>query len=225
MDNKQIARVLRETAQLLEIDGAIIGRYRRYEKAAELIDGLPESIEQLVKEPEKLKELPGIGDRMVEHLEEIVKTGDYALRKKLLKKYPATILDLLRLQSLGPKKVAFLWSNFKAATVADVERIAKEGKLRDLPGFGEKSEQNVLKAVEVFKKSSGRFHLDTAEAAALAIAAHIEKAGKARHSNTPAGSVRRGKETVGDLNLLVTLAEGHTPQKNLYRPAKQTPAL
>src|SRR5258708_6525124 len=79
MDNKQIARVLRETAQLLEIDGAIIGRYRSYEKAAELIDGLPESIEQLVKEPEKLKELPGIGDRMVEHLQEIVKTGDYAL--------------------------------------------------------------------------------------------------------------------------------------------------
>ena len=86
MDNKQIARILRDTAQLLEIDGAIIGRYRSYEKAAELIDSLPESIEQLVKEPEKLEELPGIGDRMVEHLQEIVKTGDYSLRKKLLKK-------------------------------------------------------------------------------------------------------------------------------------------
>src|SRR5712692_6974966 len=82
MDNKQIARILRETAQLLEIDGAIIGRYRSYEKAAELIESLPQSIEQLVKEPEKLKELPGIGDRMVEHLQEIVKTGDYGLRKK-----------------------------------------------------------------------------------------------------------------------------------------------
>src|SRR5947207_9853422 len=163
MDNKQIARILRETAQLLEIDGAIIGRYRSYEKAAELIDSLPESIEQLVKEPEKLEELPGIGERMVEHLQEIVKTGDYSLRKKLLKKYPATILDLLQLQSLGPKKVAFLWSNFKAGTVADVEKLAKEGKLRDLPGFGEKSEQNILKAVEVFKKSSGRFHIHRSE--------------------------------------------------------------
>jgi DNA polymerase (family 10) len=212
--------VLRETAQLLEIDGAIIGRYRSYEKAAELIDGLPDSIEQLVKEPEKLKELPGIGDRMVEHLQEIVKTGDYALRKKLLKKYPATILDLLQLQSLGPKKVGFLWSNFKAGTVADVERIAKEGKLRDLPGFGEKSEQNILKAVEVFKKSSGRFHLDKAEAAALAIAAHIKAAGKAADSVTPAGSLRRGKETVGDLDLLVTLADGHTSQKHVDVLAK-----
>src|SRR5712692_7106463 len=220
MDNKQIARVLRETAQLLEIDGAIIGRYRSYEKAAELIDGLPESVEQLVKEPEKLKELPGIGDRMVEHLQEIVKTGDYALRKKLLKKYPATILDLLQLQSLGPKKVAFLWSNFKAGTVADVEKLAKEGKLRDLPGFGEKSEQNILKAVEVFKKSSGRFHLDKAEAAALTIAAHIKAAGKAVDSVTPAGSLRRGKETVGDLDLLVTLADGHTSQKHVDALAK-----
>src|SRR5438034_7743747 len=80
MDNKQIARILQDTAQLLEIDGAIIGRYRSYEKAAELIDSLPDSIEQLVKEPEKLKELPGIGDRMVEHLEEIVKTDRKSTR-------------------------------------------------------------------------------------------------------------------------------------------------
>src|SRR5947199_10489469 len=163
MDNKQITRILQDTRHLREIDGAILGRHRSYEKAAELIDSLPDSIEQLVKEPEKLKELPGIGDRMVEHLEEIVKTGDYALRKKLLKKYPATILDLLQLQSLRTKKVDFLWSHFKAGTVGDVEKLAKEGKLRDLPGFGEKSEQNILKAVEVFKKSTGRFHLDKAE--------------------------------------------------------------
>ena len=215
MDNKQIARILRETASLLQIDGAIIGRYRSYEKAAELIDSLPESVEQLVATPEKLTELPGIGDRMVEHLEEIVKTGDYALRKKLLKKYPETILQLLDLQSLGPKKVAYLWSQFKAGSVADVEKLAKEGKLRDLPGFGEKSEQNILKAVEVFKKSSGRFLISRGEEAAIAIAAHIKKAGKGVESVTPAGSLRRGKETVGDLDLLVTLAPGHTKQKEV----------
>src|ERR1700757_3721962 len=215
MDNKQIARILRETASLLQIDGAIIGRYRSYEKAAELIDSLPERVEQLVKTPEKLTELPGIGDRMVEHLEEIVKTGDYALRKKLLKKYPETILQVLDLQSLGPKKAAFLWSHFKAGSVADVEKLAKEGKLRDLAGFGEKSEQNILKAVEVFKKSTGRFHINTAEDEAAAISAHIEKAGKAVESVTPAGSLRRGKETVGDLDLLVTLADGYTAQKHV----------
>ena len=215
MDNKQIARILRDTAQLLEIDGAIIGRYRSYEKAAELIDSLPESVEQLVKEPEKLGELPGIGERMVEHLQEIVKTGDYSLRKKLLKKYPATILDVLQLQGLGPKKVAFLWSNFKAATVADVEKLAKEQKLRDVPGFGEKTEQNILKAVEVFKKSTGRFLISTAEDAARAIGEHIKKTGKGVDSVTPAGSLRRGKETVGDLDLLVTMADGFTSQKHV----------
>jgi DNA polymerase (family X) len=220
MDNKQIARILRETAQLLEIDGAIIGRYRSYEKAAELIDGLPQPVEQLVETPEKLLELPGIGQGMVDHLTEIVKTGDYALRKKLLKKYPATILDLLNLQSLGPKKVAFLWKHFKAATVADVEKLAKEGKLRDLAGFGEKSEQNVLKAVEVLRKSSGRFLISTGEAAAIAIALHIEKAGKAVECVTPAGSLRRGKETVGDLDFLVTMAAGHTKQKDVDAVAK-----
>jgi DNA polymerase (family X) len=215
MDNKQIARILRETAQLLEIDGAIIGRYRSYEKAAELIERLTDSMEVLVETPKKLLELPGIGQGMVEHLTEIVKTGEYSLRKKLLKKYPATILELLTLQSLGPKKVAFLWSHFRCATVTDLEKIANEGKLRELPGFGEKSEQNILKAVEVFKKGSGRFLTSTGEAAAAAIATHILKAGNMVESVTPAGSLRRGKETVGDLDLLVTLANGHTKQKEV----------
>lgn len=220
MDNKQIARILRETAQLLEIDGAIIGRYRSYEKAAELIDGLPQPVEHLVATPEKLLELPGIGQGMVEHLTEIVKTSDYSLRKKLLKKYPNTILDLLSLQSLGPKKVALLWKTFKTATVADVEKLAKDGKLRDLAGFGEKSEQNILKAVEVFRKSTGRFQLNTGEDAAQAIAAHIRKVGKTVKSVTPAGSLRRGKETVGDLDLLVTMADGYTKQKDVDAVAK-----
>jgi DNA polymerase (family 10) len=220
MDNKAIAKVLRETAHLLEIDGAIIGRYRSYEKAAELIDGLPQPVASLVNEPGKLMELPGIGEGLAAHLKEIVETGDYSLRKKLLKKYPATILDLLELQSLGPKKVALLWKKFKAATVADVEKLAKEGKLRDIPGFGEKSEQNILKAVEVFKKSSGRFLISTAEASAAELIAYIKEAGKAVESVTPAGSLRRGKETVGDLDLLLTLADGHTAQKHVDAVAK-----
>ena len=215
MDSKSIGRILRDTAQLLEIDGAIIGRYRSYEKAAELIFGMHESIAELAKEPGKLEELPGIGERMAEHIQEIIKTGDYSLRQKLLKKYPVTLLDILHLQSLGPKKVAFLWSTFKAGTVADVEKLALEGKLRELPGFGEKSEQNILKAVEAFKRSTGRFRLDVAEAAAQGVIDHISKYSKGIESVTPAGSLRRGKETVGDLDLLLTLADGHTSQKHI----------
>jgi DNA polymerase (family X) len=205
MENREIARILRETAQLLEIDGAMIGRYRSYERAAELLGGLHESVEELAKDREKLMELPGIGDGMADHIAEILKTGDYSLRQKLLKKYPATILDLLELQSLGPKKVALLWKTFKAGSVEEVEKVAREGKLRDLAGFGEKSEENILKAVEAFKRSAGRFRADVAAEEAEKLVTFISGFGKPIEAVTPAGSLRRGKETVGDLDLLVTI--------------------
>ncbi|HWX39326.1 MAG TPA: DNA polymerase/3'-5' exonuclease PolX [Candidatus Sulfotelmatobacter sp.] len=213
MENREVARILRETAQLLEIDGAMIGRYRSYEKAAELLGSIPDSVEELSKDRAKLMELPGIGDGMADHIAEILKTGDYSLRQKLLKKYPATILDLLELQSLGPKKVALLWKTFKAGTVEQVEKIAREGKLRDLAGFGEKSEENILKAIEVFKKSSGRFAINVASEEAEKLVSHIRAFGKPIEAVTPAGSLRRGKETVGDLDLLVTLpSEKYKPK-------------
>jgi DNA polymerase (family 10) len=215
MDNKTLSRILRETAELLQIDGAMIGRYRSYEKTAEMIAGMHESIEEIAKDTAKLTELPGVGDRMAEHIQEILKTGDYSLRQKLLKKFPASLLEVMTLQSLGPKKVAFLWANFKAATVADVEKLACEGKLRDVPGFGEKTEQNILKAVETFKRSTGRFRGDKVRAAAAELILHIEKFGKGIDSITPAGSLRRGRETVGDLDLLLILAEGFTAQKKI----------
>lgn len=213
MENRDVARILRETAQLLEIDGAMIGRYRSYEKAAELIFSLTERVDELAKDPKKLKELPGIGDRMAEHIDEILKTGDYSLRKKLLTKFPPTLLDLLKLQSLGPKKTALLWSMFQAATVDDVEKLARGEKLRDVPGFGEKTEQNILKAIEVFKKSTGRYLIHNAEAAAQMLVAYIKKVGKAVDSVAVAGSLRRSRETAGDLDLLVTMAEGYTSPK------------
>jgi DNA polymerase (family X) len=217
MENKDVAKILRETAQLLEIDGAIIGRYRSYEKVAELLYSIPERIDELAKDPKKLKELPGVGDSMAEHIREILDTGDYSLRKKLRKKYPPTLLDLLELQSLGPKKVAFLWSHFKVATVEGVEKLAKEGKLRDLPGFGEKSEQNILKAAGQFKNlsGSGRVRINVADEEAQKLVAYIAKAGEAVESVTPAGSLRRGRETIGDLDLLVTMRPGHDKQKDV----------
>jgi DNA polymerase (family X) len=215
MDNREIAKILHHTAQLLEIDGAIIGRYRSYERAAQLLEGLSESIEQIAQDEEKLTALPGIGEGMAEHIREILKTGDYALRKKLLKKYPPTILDLLTLQSLGPKKAALLWRKFKCATIADLEKLALEGKLQELAGFGEKSEQNILKAIEVFKRSSGRFHLNIATETAERLAQYIVKAGHAIDSVTPAGSLRRGRDTIGDLDLLVSMRPGSDKQKDV----------
>jgi DNA polymerase (family X) len=215
MENREVARILRETAQLLEIDGAMIGRYRSYERVAELLGGLPESIEELALDRAKLMELPGIGDGMADHIQEILKTGEYSLRIKLLKKYPETILHLLDLQSLGPKKVAFLWKTFKAGTVEQVEKLAREGKLRDLAGFGEKSEENILKGIEVYKKSAGRFHIDIATEEAAKLVSYIRAFGKPIEAVTPAGSLRRGKETVGDLDLLVTIPSGKYNPKSV----------
>ncbi|MGH9738764.1 MAG: DNA polymerase/3'-5' exonuclease PolX [Candidatus Acidiferrales bacterium] len=217
MDNREVAKILRETAQLLEIDGAIIGRYRSYEKVADLLGSLTERIEDVAKDDKKLKELPGIGEGMAEHIHEILSTGDYSLRQKLLNKYPSTILQLLDLQSLGPKRVALLWKKFKVATVEDIEKLAREGKLHDLPGFGEKSEQAILKGAEQFKNlgGSGRFRINVAEDEARKLVAYVVKAGEAVESVTPAGSLRRGKETIGDLDLLVTMRPGQDGQKHI----------
>jgi DNA polymerase (family X) len=220
MENKEVARILRETAQLLEIDGAIIGRYRSYEKVAELLYSLHERIEDICKDPKKLRELPGVGENMAEHICEILKTGDYALRQKLLKKYPASLLDLLRLQSLGPKKVLFLWETFQVCTIEGVEKLAREGKLQDLPGFGEKSEQNILKATESAKRSSGRFKISTAEDEAQKFSAYLtnselSEAAAAVESVTAAGSLRRGRDTIGDVDLLVTMRPGREKQKDV----------
>jgi DNA polymerase (family 10) len=220
MENREVARILRETAQLLEIDGAIIGRYRSYEKVAELLYSMHERIEDVAKDEKKLKELPGIGDGMAAHIREILDTGDYSLREKLLKKYPVTLLELLHLQSLGPKKVAFLWKKFKVATIEGIEKLAQDGKLRDLEGFGEKSEQNILKATASAKRSSGRFKLDDVDEAAQKLMAHISRMDKIVESVTPAGSLRRGKETIGDLDLLVTMRPGHDKQKDVDEVAE-----
>src|SRR5579863_1322382 len=215
MENREVARILRETAQLLEIDGAMIGRYRSYERVAELLSSLPESIEELARDRAKLMELPGVGDGMADHIQEILKTGHYSLRTKLLKKYPETILHLLELQSLGPKKVAILWKTFKAGTVEQVEKLARDGKLRDMAGFGEKSEENILKAIEVYKKSAGRFPIDVAAEEAEKLVSYISSFGKPIDAVTPAGSLRRGKETVGDLDLLVTIPAGKYARKTV----------
>ena len=150
MDNKEVAKILRETAQLLEIDGAIIGRYRSYEKVAELLFSLPERIEDIAKDAEKLRELPASAKTWPSTFEKSSKTGDYSLRQKLLKKYPPTMLELLESAVTRARKKSRCSGRIsKCATVADVEKLAREGKLRDLPGFGEKSEQNILKATEL----------------------------------------------------------------------------
>ncbi len=203
MDNKAIAGILYETADLLEIDGQDSFRIRSYRNAAQAIEALPQQISVIISEPKRVLEIPGIGKGMLLNLQEMLKEGRLALHAELLQKYRPSMLDLLKIQGLGPKTISLIWSAYQVFDVEGVEKLAREGKIRELPRMGEKHEQKLLKAIEDYRRIAGRFLLDAAEREAQKIVEHL------RHfpgveKVTPAGSLRRGRETVGDLDVLVT---------------------
>lgn len=203
MDNKQIANILSETADLMEVDNQDWFRIRSYRRAAEVIDGLPQQVAELVGDPKKLLELPGIGKGMLANLQEITRDGKLALHHELLAKYGPSILDLLKIQGLGPKTIALLWSAFHVSDLDAVEKLARAGKIRELPRMGEKQEQKILKAIETYRQIAGRFLIDEAERTAQRLIEHLHGLAGVDQV-TPAGSLRRGRETVGDLDILVT---------------------
>ncbi|HXY07844.1 MAG TPA: DNA polymerase/3'-5' exonuclease PolX [Terriglobales bacterium] len=203
MDNKALAGILFETADLLEIDGQDSFRIRSYRNAAQSIEALPQQISELMKEPKRILEIPGIGKGMLEKLQEILQQGRLSTHVELLKKYRPSMLDLLKIQGLGPKTIALIWSAYQVSDVDGVEKLAREGKIRTLPRLGEKQEAKLLKAIADYRRIAGRFLLDTAEAQATKIVDHLRNY-PGVEKVTPAGSLRRGRETVGDLDILVT---------------------
>ena len=203
MDNKAIAGILYETADLLEIDGADSFRIRSYRNAAEAIEAQTLQMADLINEPKKVLAIQGIGKGMLLNLQEMFKEGKLPLHAELLKKYRPSMLELLKIQGLGPKTIALIWSAYQVSDFEGVAKLAKEGKIRELPRMGEKQEQKLLKAIEDYRRIAGRFLLDAAEREAQKITDHLrEYPGVERV--TPAGSLRRGRETVGDLDILVT---------------------
>jgi len=203
MDNKSIATILYETADLMEIQGEDSFRIRSYRRAAEAIESLPQPVAELVTDRKALLEIPAIGKGMAANLEEMFKKGKLQVHSDLLKKYKPTILELMKVQGLGPKTLALIWDAFQVSDVTGVEKLAREGKLRDLPRMSEKTEQKLLKAIENYRRVSGRFRLDQAAELAQKLTEHLGGVAGVEKI-TPAGSLRRGRETVGDLDLLVT---------------------
>jgi DNA polymerase (family 10) len=203
MDNITIARLLDETAALLEIDAADPFRVRSYRRAAEAVEQQTTQLSTLVSEPKQLLAIPGIGKAMVANIVDLVTTGTIPLRTELLTRYRPTMLELLRLPGMGPKTVALIWSALQVADIDALEAAAKAGHLNKLPRMGEKFTTKLLKGIQDHRKNSSRFRIDQAQEHAERISALI-RAFPGIDEITPAGSLRRGRETVGDLDLLVT---------------------
>ncbi|HEX2918161.1 MAG TPA: DNA polymerase/3'-5' exonuclease PolX [Edaphobacter sp.] len=203
MDNISIARVLEETAALLEIDAADPFRIRSYRRAAEAVEQQTAQLALLADDPKQLLNIAGIGKGMAANIVDILETGSTPLRDELLKKYRPSMLELLRLPGMGPKTVALVWSALNVCDLDGLEEAAKAGHLNKLPRMGEKFTTKLLKGIEDYRKNSSRFRIDQAREQAERISALIREFPGVEEI-TPAGSLRRGRETVGDLDLLVT---------------------
>ena len=201
MDNLAIARILREIADLLEIKDDNPFKIRAYRNGADIAANHPHELSQL-DEP-GLREIPGIGKDLAARIREIAETGDAVYHRELIAEFPPSILDLLHLQGVGPKTVATLYRELAIRTLDDLERAALDGRIRALRGMGSKKEALILKALDERKRFAGRHLLPDAHDAAAALVSYLrERAVDAVIE--PVGSLRRGCDTCGDLDLLAS---------------------
>jgi len=203
MDNPTIGHLLSETADLLEIDGGDGFRIRSYRRAAEAAEQTTVELVPAASDAALLLEIPGIGKGMAANIQAIVLTGTLPLREELLQKYGSGLLELLKLPGMGPKTVALLWAAAQINSIDQLAQAIDAGRLAGLPRMGEKQVEKLRKGIEEYRRSSGRYRIDVAEDAARRITAYL-LAFPGIERVTPAGSLRRGRETAGDLDLLVT---------------------
>jgi len=207
MQNPDIARLFDEVADLLEIQDANPFRVRAYRNAARTIRDFPEPIADLVRAGTKdLTDIPGIGDDLAEKITDIVTTGELPLRKQLASKLPAGLLDLLRIPGLGPKRVKLLYKKLKVKSAADLAKALEAGRIQKLKGFGPKMEEKIRAGLGQVHVGERRLLLNEAETQATAILAYLRAGGGVRQIEV-AGSYRRRRETIGDLDIVVTPEE------------------
>jgi DNA polymerase (family 10) len=203
VQNLAVAAIFEEIADRLAIQGANAFRVRAYGNAARMLQGLGRDLKQMLERGENLDELPGIGQDLAGKIREIVETGKCALLERLRREMPAAITELLKVPGLGPKRVALLWHELDVQTPEQVLRAARDGRIRELPGFGEKMERHIEAAVAARLSVETRMKLATAAQYADALAKHLQRAPGVDRV-VAAGSFRRMRETVGDLDLLAT---------------------
>ncbi|TRZ69588.1 MAG: DNA polymerase/3'-5' exonuclease PolX [Rhodocyclaceae bacterium] len=204
--NADIAAIFEEIADLLEIQGANPFRIRAYRNAARTLGELSQDARVLLEKGDDLTRLPGIGDDLAAKISEIATTGSCNLLQRLHKEPPPAITELLHIPGLGPKRVKALYHELEVQTVEQLYRAARDGRIRTLPGFGEKTELNILQAVETHVSQARRFKLATAAQYAEALRSFLQGIPGVTQV-VVAGSFRRMRETVGDLDILVTATE------------------
>ena len=202
MRNAEVAAVLYDISELLELKGENIFKVRAYAKAARAIEGMTEDIEE-VAASRRLREIPGVGESIAQKIKEYLATGRIEFYKELLEQVPVEIHDLVKIPGIGHKTALVLNKKLGIKSIDELERAAKQHRIRRLEGSGAKKEENILKAIERYRQRSNRIPLGTALPLARKIIETLKKSGVIDRIE-PAGSLRRRKETVGDIDILAT---------------------
>jgi DNA polymerase (family 10) len=201
MKNQQIAKIFTEIAELLDLKGENVFRVRAYRRASQNIDGLSKDVAAL--SPEELEAIPGIGKDLAGKIREYLATGKIAKHEELKKEIPEGVLELLRVPGLGPKKAKQFYDQLKIKSVDELEDAIKKGRLSGLPGIQKKTEENILQGIELIKRGSDRRLLGRVLPLAEDIVAKMKDAAPVDKIEV-AGSIRRWKETVRDIDILTT---------------------
>jgi DNA polymerase (family 10) len=206
LDNPEIARTLEEVADVLEIQNANPFRIRAYRNAVRTVETVTVPLRRWVEENRQLTDLPGIGKEMANHIKEMVETGTLGFRDELLAEVPRSLIELMRLPGLGPKKARRVWDELQIGSVDELEAAAKEGRIAALPGFGARSQEKILAGIADYRQQGSRFLLNEAERSVEPLLAYLRETPEIERLEV-AGSYRRRKETIGDIDLLAIASQ------------------
>ncbi|MCK9410254.1 MAG: DNA polymerase/3'-5' exonuclease PolX [Bacteriovoracaceae bacterium] len=202
MEKAKITEILDEVGTLLELKGENPFKSRAFHNAARILAGVTEDLNELVKNGE-LRSIKGIGESTAKIISDLVTTGSSSDHESLKKYFPAGIFDVMKIQGMGPKKVSLVYKKLKIASIDDLEKAARAGKLEKLEGFGKKTEENILLGIAQVRTHASKFHIHIAEKAAQAILESLSTH-KGIIRSEIAGSLRRKKETIGDIDIVVS---------------------
>jgi len=219
VDNPEIARTLEEVADILEIQNANPFRIRAYRNAVRTVETVTVPLRRWVEEKRPLTDLPGIGKEMASHIQEMVETGTLGFRDELLAEVPRSLIELMRLPALGPKKAKKIFDELKVGSVDELEAAAREGRIASLPGFGAKSQEKILAGIAEYRQHGSRFLLNEAERSVEPLLAYLRETPEIERLEV-AGSYRRRKETIGDIDLLA-IASRPVPVMEHFRAYAQ----